>query len=42
MEIELETILGNNVWTVIDQENDMNVLPLTWAFKCERFTDILV
>jgi hypothetical protein len=42
METELETLLGKDAWVVLDREDDMNVLPSTWAFKCKRFPDGLV
>jgi hypothetical protein len=42
METELETLLGKYAWVVLDWEDDMNVLPSTWAFKCKRFPDGLV
>ena len=42
MELELETLLGKDAWAKVDREDDMNVLPSTWAFKCKRFPDGLV
>jgi hypothetical protein len=42
MELELETLLGKDAWTEVDCEDEMNILPLTWAFKYKWFPDGLV
>jgi hypothetical protein len=42
MELELDTLLGKDAWVEVDRDDDMNVLPSTWAFKCKRFPDGLV
>ena len=42
MELELKTLLGKDAWAKVDPEDDMNVLPSTWDFKCKRFPDGLV
>jgi hypothetical protein len=42
MELELDRLLGKDAWVEVDCNNDMNVLPLTWAFKCKQFPDRLV
>ena len=37
---ELTTLVdGKDSWDVVDREHWMNVLPLTWAFKCKQFPD---
>ena len=37
MDIELETLNKNNVWTIVDRTNNMNVIESTWAFKVKRY-----
>ena len=32
--VEVETLKEMDAWEVIDREDGMNVLPSTWAFKC--------
>ena len=31
-----------DAWDVVDREDWMNVLPSTWAFRCNRFPDGLI
>jgi hypothetical protein len=35
MELKLETLLGKNAWTKVDQTRDMNVVTSTLASKCK-------
>lgn len=42
MELKLETLLGKNAWTKVDQTRDMNVVTSTLASKCKWFLDGLV
>ena len=39
MDVELNTLNRKDVWTVVDQTDDMNVLESTWAFKVKRYPD---
>ena len=36
---EIEALEHKNAWDVVNRKNFMNVIPLTWAFKCKRFLD---
>jgi len=36
---EVETLEKIDTWEVVERQEDMNVLPSTWAFKCKRFPD---
>jgi hypothetical protein len=40
---EIETLTtSKDAWEVLTREKWMNVLPITWAFKCKRYPDGLV
>ena len=39
---ELETLESMDVWEVVDQTDDMNVIDSIWAFKIKRFPDGMV
>ena len=39
---EIETLESMDVWEVVDQTDDMNVIDSIWAFKVKRFPDGLV
>ncbi len=36
-QIEISTLENLNAWEVVDVQDNMNVLPSTWAFKCKRY-----
>ena len=38
----METLEEMNDWEVVDRKKEMNALPLTWAFKCKQFPDMLI
>ncbi|KAL7448122.1 hypothetical protein ACHAXS_000127, partial [Conticribra weissflogii] len=40
--VEVETLKEMDTCEVVDREENMNVLPSTWAFKCKRFPDRLI
>ena len=40
--LEVMTLEDMDAWDVVDQTDDMNVLPSTWAFKAKRFPDGLI
>jgi hypothetical protein len=37
MQVEYETLLSKHAWTEVKREKWMNVVPSTWAFKCNRY-----
>ena len=39
---EIETLESMKAWEVVDQEDDMNVIRSTWAFKLKRYPDGLI
>jgi hypothetical protein len=39
---EIETLEGMNAWTVVEREDDMNVIDSTWAFKLKRYPDGMI
>ena len=39
---ELENLEGMRDWDVVDREDDMNVIRLTWVFKLKRYPDGLI
>ena len=39
MDIEIESLLKKDAWTVVDRTDDMNVIESTWAFKVKRYPD---
>ena len=39
---EIETLESMNAWNVVDLEDDMNAIKLTWAFKLKRYPDGLI
>ncbi len=44
MELEIATLEAINAWEVLeyDPETMLNVIRLTWAFKCKQFPDGLI
>ena len=40
--LEVLTLEDMDAWEVVEQTDDMNVLPSTWAFKAKRFPDGLI
>ena len=36
------TLEDMDAWDVVEQTDDMNILPSTWAFKAKRFPDGLI
>ncbi len=42
MELEIFTLESIEAWPVVDQEDEMNVISSTWAFKCKRYPDGLI
>jgi hypothetical protein len=40
--IEIETLIGMNVWDLVPRQTWMNVLPSTWAFKRKLYPNGLV
>ena len=39
---EIETLEGMNAWTVVEREDDMNVIDSTWAFQLKRHPDGMI
>ena len=39
---EIEALESMKAWEVVDQEDDMNVIRSTWAFKLKRYPDGLI
>ena len=39
---EIETLESMDVWEVVDQTEDMNVIDSIWAFKLKQFPDGMV
>eukprot|EP00957_Ditylum_brightwellii_P054129 4099999-Ditylum_brightwellii.AAC.1 len=37
MDVELGTFTDMDLWTIVKQEDSMNFLGLTWAFKIKQF-----
>lgn len=37
--LEVLTLKDMDAWEVVEQTDDMNVLPSTWAFKAKQFPD---
>ena len=42
MKGDIDTLESMGDWDIIDQDDSMNVIDLTWAFKCKRYTDGLI
>jgi hypothetical protein len=44
MELEIATLEAINAWEVMEYnfKTMLNVIPLTWAFKCKQFPDGLI
>ena len=42
MELEIFTLELVEAWKVVDQEDNINVISSTWAFKCKRYLDSLI
>ena len=40
--LEIETLERMESWEVVEREDEMNILPSTWAFKCKRYPDGLI
>jgi hypothetical protein len=39
MQVEYETLLPKHAWIEVKREKWMNVVPSTWAFKCNQYPD---
>lgn len=39
---EVQTLENMTAWEVVEQKVGMNVMSLTWAFKCNRYPDGLI
>jgi hypothetical protein len=42
MELEIFILESIEAWQVVNQEDEMNVISSTWAFKCKRYPDGLI
>ncbi len=42
MELEIFTLESIKAWQVVDQEDEMNAISSTWAFKYKRYPDCLI
>ena len=42
MKVEIATLGSIGSWKIFDQDESMNAIDSTWAFKCERYFDILI
>ena len=42
MQVKIATLESMGAWEIVDCADDMNVIDLTWAFKCKRYPDDLI
>ena len=42
MKGDIDTFESIGASDIIDQDDSMNVIDFTWAFKCKRYTDGLI
>jgi hypothetical protein len=42
MEVKIFTLKSIDAWNVVEQEDDMNIINSTWAFKCKQYPNGLI
>ena len=42
MEVEIATLESMGAWDIVDWDESMNPIDLTWDFKCNRYPNRLI
>ena len=42
MKVDIDTLESMGAWEIVYRYDYMNVIDLTWAFKCKRYPDELI